>query len=298
MCGIVGILGKSPVAGQLVDALKRLEYRGYDSSGVATLEKGVLGRRRAQGKLRALEDRLEREPLGGTIGIGHTRWATHGRPTEDNAHPHATDLVAVVHNGIIENFRELREKLTKGGSKFTSDTDTEAVAHLVTQEMKSGKSPEDAVAASLKQLRGAFALAFLFTDKDDLLIGARKGSPLAVGYGNGEMYLGSDAIALAPFTDEISYLEDGDAAVLTHNSVEIRDAKGGKVERAAIKSSAAAFLVDKGNYRHFMAKEIHEQPEVVGHTLAHYLDMASERVRLPAELPFDFRKLNRLSISA
>ncbi|HJS60427.1 MAG TPA: glutamine--fructose-6-phosphate aminotransferase, partial [Pseudolabrys sp.] len=168
MCGIVGILGSGPVAGQLVDALKRLEYRGYDSSGVATLEKGVLGRRRAEGKLRALEDRLDREPLGGAIGIGHTRWATHGRPTEDNAHPHATDLVAVVHNGIIENFRELREKLTKDGSKFASDTDTEAVAHLVTQEMKSGKSPEESVAASLKQLRGAFALAFLFTGKDDL----------------------------------------------------------------------------------------------------------------------------------
>src|SRR4029079_9902573 len=211
MCGIVGILGNRPVADQLVDALKRLEYRGYDSSGVATLENGLLGRRRAEGTLRALEDRrkreprggtcrachtrgarrdrLKREPLGGTIGIGHTRWATHGRPTEDNAHPHATELVAVVHNGIIENFRELREKLTKSGSKFASDTDTEAVAHLVTQEMKSGKTPEDAVAASLKQLRGAFALAFLFTGKDDLLIGARKGSPLAVGYGNGEMYL-------------------------------------------------------------------------------------------------------------
>src|SRR6188508_3293134 len=246
MCGIVGILGNEPVAGQLVDALKRLEYRGYDSSGVATLEKGVLGRRRAEGKLRALETRLEREPLGGTVGIGHTRWATHGRPSEDNAHPHATDLVAVVHNGIIENFRELRERLRKQGCEFVSETDTEAVAHLVTQEMKSGKSPEDAVAASLKQLRGAFALAFLFTGEDDLLIGARKGSPLAIGYGKGEMYLGSDAIALAPFTNTISYLEDGDAAVLTRNSVEVRDADGGKVERAVIKSSATAFLVDKG----------------------------------------------------
>jgi glucosamine--fructose-6-phosphate aminotransferase (isomerizing) len=298
MCGIVGILGNGPVAGQLVDALKRLEYRGYDSSGVATLEKGVLGRRRAEGKLRALEDRLEREPLGGAIGIGHTRWATHGRPTEDNAHPHATDLVAVVHNGIIENFRELREKLTKGGSKFASDTDTEAVAHLVTQEMKSGKSPEDAVAASLKQLRGAFALAFLFTGKDDLLIGARKGSPLAVGYGNGEMYLGSDAIALAPFTDTISYLEDGDWVVLTRKSVQVRDEQDRKVERPVLKSTASAQLVDKGNYKHFMAKEIHEQPEVVGHTLAHYIDMINERIALPDALPFDWKKLKRVSISA
>src|SRR6476619_374283 len=298
MCGIVGILGNNRVAGQLVDALKRLEYRGYDSSGVATLEKGVLGRRRAEGKLRALEDRLVREPVVGTIGIGHTRCATHGRPTEDNAHPHATDLVAVVHNGIIENFRELREQLTKGGSKFVSDTDTEAVAHLVTQEMKSGKTPEDAVAASLKQLRGAFALAFLFTGKDDLLIGARKGSPLAVGYGNGEMYLGSDAIALAPFTDTISYLEDGDWAVLTRKGVEIYDEQGRKVERAIVKSTASAQLVDKGNHKHFMAKEIHEQPEVVGHTLAHYIDMANERVALPGKLPFDWKKLKRLSISA
>src|SRR6478672_1846061 len=298
MCGIVGILGNNRVAGQLVDALKRLEYRGYDSSGVATLEKGVLGRRRAEGKLRALEDRLEREPLGGTIGIGHTRWATHGRPTEDNAHPHATDLVAVVHNGIIENFRELRETLTKSGSKFSSDTDTEAVAHLVTQEMKSGKSPEDAVAASLKQLRGAFALAFLFTGKDDLLIGARKGSPLAVGYGDGEMYLGSDAIALAPFTDTISYLEDGDWAVVTRKSVEVHDASDQVVERAVLKSNASAFLVDKGNHRHFMAKEIHEQPEVVGHTLAHYLDMGNERVSLPMKLPFDFKTIERVAISA
>src|SRR5207342_1870497 len=254
MCGIVGILGSKPVAEQLVDALKRLEYRGYDSAGVATLDHGVLGRRRAEGKLRSLETRLDREPLGGNIGIGHTRWATHGRPTEDNAHPHATDLVAVVHNGIIENFRELREKLTKGGSKFVSDTDTEAVANLVTQEMKSGKSPEDAVAASLKQLRGAFALAFLFTGKEDLLIGARKGSPLAVGYGNGEMYLGSDAIALAPFTDTISYLEDGDWVEVTRKGVEIHDANGQVVERAVLKSNASAFLVDKGNHRHFMAK--------------------------------------------
>jgi glucosamine--fructose-6-phosphate aminotransferase (isomerizing) len=298
MCGIVGILGREPVAGSLVDALKRLEYRGYDSAGVATLEGGQLARRRAEGKLRNLEAKLAREPLSGNIGIGHTRWATHGRPTESNAHPHATERLAVVHNGIIDNFRELREELEKTGARFGSDTDTEVVAHLVTQEMKNGRSPAEAVAAALPRLRGAFALAFLFAGENDLLIGARKGSPLAIGYGNGEMYLGSDAIALAPFTDAISYLEDGDSAVLTRRSVEVHDAKGCKVERAVLRSSASAFLVDKGNYRHFMAKEIHEQPEVVGHTLAHYIDMAAERVRLPADLPFDFATLERVSMSA
>jgi glutamine---fructose-6-phosphate transaminase (isomerizing) len=298
MCGIVGILGREPVAGSLVDALKRLEYRGYDSAGVATLEGGQLARRRAEGKLRNLEDRLVREPLAGTIGIGHTRWATHGKPTESNAHPHATDRLAVVHNGIIENFRELREELEKKGAKFGSETDTEVVAHLVTQELKNGRSPAEAVAAALPRLRGAFALAFLFEGEEDLLIGARKGSPLAIGYGDGEMFLGSDAIALAPFTDTISYLEDGDSAVLTRESVEVHDVKGSKVERAVVKSLASALLVDKGNYRHFMAKEIHEQPEVVSHTLARYLDMATERVRLPADLPFDFRALGRVSISA
>jgi len=298
MCGIVGILGREPVTASLIDALKRLEYRGYDSAGVATLEGGRLARRRAEGKLRNLEARLAREPLAGTIGIGHTRWATHGRPTESNAHPHATERLAVVHNGIIENFRELREELEKNGAKFGSDTDTEVVAHLVTQEMKNGHSPADAVAAALPRLRGAFALAFLFAGENDLVIGARKGSPLAIGYGDGEMYLGSDAIALAPFTDAISYLEDGDSAVLTRNSVEVHDAKGSKVERAVLRSSASAFLVDKGNYRHFMAKEIHEQPEVVGHTLAHYIDMAAERVRLPVDLPFHFRALERVAMSA
>src|SRR5215510_490576 len=298
MCGIVGILGREPVAGLLVDALKRLEYRGYDSAGVATLESGQLVRRRAEGKLRNLEARLAREPLAGTIGIGHTRWATHGRPTEGNAHPHATEHLAVVHNGIIENFRELRDELEKTGAKFGSDTDTEVVAHLVTREMKNGRAPADAVAAALPRLRGAFALAFLFSGEDDLLIGARKGSPLAIGYGDGEMYLGSDAIALAPFTDTISYLEDGDSAVLTRKGVEVHDAAGSKVDRPVLKSNASAFLVDKGNHRHFMAKEIHEQPEVVGHTLSHYLDMAAERVRLPSTLPFDWQKLGRISISA
>jgi glutamine---fructose-6-phosphate transaminase (isomerizing) len=298
MCGIVGILGREPVASSLIEALKRLEYRGYDSAGVATLESGQLARRRAEGKLRNLESRLEREPLAGTIGIGHTRWATHGKPSESNAHPHATDWLAVVHNGIIENFRELRTELEQKGAKFGSETDTEVVAHLVTQEMKDGRSPVEAVAAALPRLRGAFALAFLFKGENDLMIGARKGSPLAVGYGDGEMYLGSDAIALAPFTDTISYLEDGDSAVLTRRSVDVRDAKGSKVERAVVKSLASALMVDKGNYRHFMAKEIHEQPEVVSHTLARYLDMTAECVRLPAELPFDFRALARVSISA
>jgi len=298
MCGIVGILGHAPVAAHLIDALKRLEYRGYDSAGIATLDHGKLSRRRAQGKLSALETRLAKEPLAGNSGIGHTRWATHGKPTESNAHPHATDKVAVVHNGIIENFRELREKLGESGVKFASETDTEVVAHLVTEEMKKGKGAAQAVAATLKELRGAFALAFLFSGEDNLMIGARKGSPLAVGYGTGEMYLGSDAIALAPFTDTVSYLEDGDWAVVTRKGVEIHDAQGKRVERALIKSAASGLLADKGNFKHFMAKEIHEQPEVVGHTLAHYVDMVSERVELPGELPFDWKKLKRLSLSA
>ena len=298
MCGIVGILGNEPVAGRLVDALKRLEYRGYDSAGVATLENGVLVSRRAQGKLRALEAKLDKEPLKGTSGIGHTRWATHGKPTENNAHPHLTDRVAVVHNGIIENFRELRERLAKNGAKFASDTDTEIVAHLVTEHLKAGQKPAEAVAATLKELRGAFALAFLFAGEDDLMIGARKGSPLAIGYGDGEMYLGSDAIALAPFTDSVSYLEEGDWVVLTRKSAVIRNALGEVVERPVIKSAASAMLVDKGNFKHFMAKEIHEQPEVVGHTLARYIDMTTERVQLPGELPFKWSDLKRLSISA
>jgi glucosamine--fructose-6-phosphate aminotransferase (isomerizing) len=297
MCGIVGILGREPVAEEIVEALKRLEYRGYDSAGVATLEGGHLTRRRAEGKLKNLEKRLISEPLTGHAGIGHTRWATHGKPNEVNAHPHATEKVAVVHNGIIENFRELREELQAKGHKFSTDTDTEVVAHLVTDEMNNGRSPQQAVEAALPRLRGAFALAFLFEGEDDLLIGARKGSPLAVGYGKGEMYLGSDAIALAPFTDTISYLEEGDWAVLSRKGVQVRDVDNLKVKRAVQKSNASAFLVDKGNHRHFMAKEIHEQPEVVGHTLAHYLDMSAERVRMPA-LPFDFRTIDRISISA
>ena len=298
MCGIVGIVGRQPVAGHLVEALKRLEYRGYDSAGVATVDHGMLGRRRAEGKLTALEKRLEQEPLAGNIGIGHTRWATHGKPSESNAHPHATASVAVAHNGIIENFRELREKLVNDGAKFTSETDTEVVAHLVTAELNKGKPPIEAVRATLKQLRGAFALAFLFAGENDLMIGARRGSPLAIGYGKGEMYLGSDAIALAPFTDRISYLEEGDWAVLTQKGAQILDEQGGKIERPVIKSLASANLVDKGNHKHFMAKEIHEQPEVVGHTLAHYINMTTERVVLPGKLPFSWKSLKRLSLSA
>jgi glutamine---fructose-6-phosphate transaminase (isomerizing) len=298
MCGIVGIVGREAVTPWLVGSLQELEFRGYDSAGVATLEDGRLTRRRAEGKLDNLRSKLAREPLTGTIGIGHTRWATHGRPSESNAHPHATDRLAVVHNGIIENFQELRDELVKKGATFGSDTDTEVVAHLVTDEMKNGRSPREAVAAALPRLRGAFALAFLFDHEDDLLIGACKGSPLAVGYGDGEMFLGSDALALAPLTDEIMYLEDGDSAVLTRKSIEIRDARGSKVERVVHRLEGPSTPADKGNYRHFMAKEIHEQPEVVGHTLARYVDMTTKRVRLPTALPFDFRKLDRISISA
>ncbi|MFZ3350706.1 MAG: glutamine--fructose-6-phosphate transaminase (isomerizing) [Xanthobacteraceae bacterium] len=298
MCGIVGIVGNEAAAPQLVNALKRLEYRGYDSAGVATLEHGVLTRRRAEGKLKNLEQRLNREPLGGTIGIGHTRWATHGRPTENNAHPHATEKLAVVHNGIIENFAELRRELEAQGAKFATETDTEVVAHLVTEEMKRGASPVEAVKRALPRLRGAFALAFLFAGEENLLIGARKGSPLAIGFGDGAMFVGSDAIALAPFTDTVSYLDDGDWVIVTRQGAEIHDASGAVVHRDVLKSQASVMLIDKGNHRHFMAKEIHEQPEVVGHTLSNYLDMAAERIALPMTLPFDFKKLDRIAIAA
>jgi glutamine---fructose-6-phosphate transaminase (isomerizing) len=298
MCGIVGILGRAPVAEQLVDSLKRLEYRGYDSAGVATLEGDHLERRRAEGKLKNLEARLSAKPLAGHTGIGHTRWATHGKPTENNAHPHATDRVAVVHNGIIENFRELREKLEAAGTVFRTETDTEIVLHLVDSFLKRGIKPVEAVKATLSELRGAFALGFIFAGEDDLMIGARNGPPLAVGYGEGEMYLGSDAIALGPFTDTISYLEDGDWVVLTRKGATIFDKDNAVVHRDAIKHLTATALIDKANYRHFMAKEIHEQPEVVGHTLARYVDMATERVMLPVKLPFDFSDIQRISITA
>lgn len=298
MCGIVGILGKEAVAGQVVEALRRLEYRGYDSAGVATLERGQLTRRRAEGKLKNLEVRLSSEPLEGLIGIGHTRWATHGKPNETNAHPHATAKLAVVHNGIIENFRELRAELQADGYVFETETDTEIVAHLVTRELDRGKTPVDAVATSLPRLHGAFALAFLFEGQDDLLIGARRGSPLAVGIGDGEMYLGSDALALAPFTNLIAYLEEGDWVVLNRKGATFYDKANRPVQRRAQRVAAGAFLVEKGNHRHFMAKEIYEQPEVVGHTLTQYLDMANGQVRLPFGEQIDWKSLSRLTIGA
>ena len=298
MCGIVGILGTEPVAFQVVEALKRLEYRGYDSAGVATIEGGEIARVRAEGKLKNLDAKLREGPLSGHAGIGHTRWATHGRPTENNAHPHATARLAVVHNGIIENFRELREELVAGGATFVTQTDTEVVAHLVTHYMDTGLGPKEAVAAALPRLHGAFALGFIFKGEDNLLIGARRGAPLAVGYGTGEMYLGSDALALAPFTDTIAYLEEGDWVVLTRAGASYFDQSNKPVKRKVQKSQAGAFLVDKGNHRHFMLKEIYEQPEVVGRTLAHYVDMSAGAVRLPFEVPFDWKNLRRLSISA
>ncbi|MEG6507765.1 glutamine--fructose-6-phosphate transaminase (isomerizing) [Methyloligella sp. 2.7D] len=297
MCGIVGVLGKSSVAEQLVDSLRCLEYRGYDSAGVATLENGHIERRRAEGKLRNLGQLLKLQPLPGITGIGHTRWATHGRPSETNAHPHMTDEVAVVHNGIIENFQELKAQLIAEGAAFTSDTDTEVLAHLITREMRAGKDPVAAVHATLSYLQGAYALAAIFRGHNDLMIVAREGSPLAIGFGDGEMFVGSDAIALAPCTDRIAYLEDGDSAVVTRLGATIRDRSGANVVRPVAKSLAGGFIVDKGNYRHFMAKEIHEQPEVVGHTFAHYLDLTNAKVALPA-LPVDFSQISRLSLSA
>ena len=291
MCGIIGIIGVEPVAGRLVEALRRLEYRGYDSAGVATLEAGEISRRRAEGKLGNLALKLEASPLGGNIGIGHTRWATHGGPTENNAHPHATARVAVVHNGIIENFRELLADLATDGYLPKTQTDTEVVALLVTRELDRGRSPEEAVAETLKVLRGAFGLAFLFAGEEKLLIAARKGSPLAIGFGKDEMFLGSDAFALAPFTNSIAYLEEGDWAVVTPAGAKIRDFEGRPVERRRTTSMASAVLVEKGNHRHFMAKEIYEQPEVVGHTLTQYLDMASGKVRLPFGDKIDWKGL-------
>ena len=297
MCGIIGILGKEPAAPRLIESLRRLEYRGYDSAGVATIERGVLVRRRAEGKLAALERRLCSEPLYGSSGIGHTRWATHGKPVERNAHPHATQRVGVVHNGIIENFRELREELERDGAVFESDTDTETVVQLLDRELQSGATPAEAVKAVLAKLNGAFALAILFAGHDDLMIGARRGSPLALGYGNGEMFLGSDAMALAPFTDRVAFLEEGDWAVLTHSGATIHAENGDEVNREIRRTSASALLIEKGNHRHFMAKEIHEQPEVVSRTLSHYVRFADNTVVLPGvSLPFD--RLSRLTISA
>ncbi|UXM94252.1 glutamine--fructose-6-phosphate transaminase (isomerizing) [Bartonella sp. HY329] len=296
MCGIIGILGTRPVAPLLIDGLKRLEYRGYDSAGVATLENGILKRMRAEGKLVNLEEKSKSHPLAGTTGIGHTRWATHGMPVEKNAHPHMTEQVAVVHNGIIENFSELKAELSAKGYEFKTETDTETVAYLVEELLKAGNTPKDAVEKALKRLNGAFALAFIFKGEDNLMIAARQGPPLAIGYGDGEMYVGSDAIALAPFTDRISYLEDGDFAVLTHDSVKIYDGEGNEVERTETRATGASFLVSKGNHRHFMRKEMFEQPEVISHTLANYLDLAKGKIRTLEGI--DWKKISRLSFAS
>ncbi len=297
MCGIIGILGKGPVADGLVDALKRLEYRGYDSAGIATLEDGALNRRRAEGKLRNLESLLKDQPLHGLCGIGHTRWATHGVPSERNAHPHMTARVSVVHNGIIENFGELRRELEADGASFETETDTEAVVHLITRELERGADPQSAVANSLKRLEGAFALAILFAGHDDLLIGARRGSPLAIGYGEGEMYLGSDAMALAPFTNRVAYLEEGDWTIVTRSGAKIFDESGAEANRQIHVTQVSALLADKGNHRHFMSKEIHEQPDVISRTLGHYVHFVEEQIVL-LDVDIDFARLSRLTISA
>ena len=297
MCGIIGIIGKQQVADRLVDGLKRMEYRGYDSAGVCTVEGGQLIRRRAEGKLGNLVKELAGYPAPGTVGIAHTRWATHGAPTTSNAHPHATGEVALVHNGIIENFKPLREALQARGRTFESETDTEVVAHLVSEQVEAGLSPQDAVKAVLPQLRGAFALAIAFRQHADLLIGARLGSPLVVGYGEGETYLGSDALALAPLTQKISYLDEGDWVVITKDGAQIYDAANNPVTREITTSGVTAAAVEKGNYRHFMQKEIFEQPTVVAQTLSSYIRPLEQTVALP-QMDFDLSKIDRITIVA
>ncbi|MBU1254380.1 MAG: glutamine--fructose-6-phosphate transaminase (isomerizing) [Alphaproteobacteria bacterium] len=297
MCGIIGIVGRESVADRLVDGLRRMEYRGYDSAGLCTIHEGDLVRRRAQGKLANLVAELGRRPAPGEIGIAHTRWATHGAPTEDNAHPHATEHVALVHNGIIENFKELREELRAAGRSFTSETDSEVVAHLVSREVEGGASPEDAVRTVLPRLRGAFALAIAFRSHPDMLIGARRGSPLVLGYGEDEMFLGSDALALAPLTQRIAYLEEGDWVVVRRDSATVFDAENEQVEREITTSGASAAAVEKGNYRHFMQKEIFEQPTVVAQTLGSYLRQADNSVALP-QFDFDISTIRRVTIVA
>ena len=294
MCGIVGILGERPVASLLVDGLKRLEYRGYDSAGVATLANGHIEYRRAEGKLGKLAEKLAQEPLPGTVGIGHTRWATHGRPSEDNAHPHVTDKVAVVHNGIIENYRELREELEQKQYRFKSETDTETIAVLMTDYLSQGMTPQQATATTLKRLEGAFAIGVIFAGHKDLLIGARRGSPLAVGYGDGEMYLGSDALALAPLTNKISYLEEGDWVELHSGKAIIHNSDDAVVERKIHLTALSGASIGKGQYRHFMLKEIFEQPAVIGDTLGS-LVTPDNKLALP-KLPFDWAKIPRLTI--
>ncbi|HKY81322.1 MAG TPA: glutamine--fructose-6-phosphate transaminase (isomerizing) [Sphingobium sp.] len=297
MCGIIGIIGKDDVAERLVDGLKRLEYRGYDSAGVATIHGGLIDRRRAEGKLVNLVKELQAAPLPGTTGIAHTRWATHGAPTTSNAHPHATQDVALVHNGIIENFKPLREELEARGRVFDSQTDTEVVAHLVSELVEQGASPRDAVAQMLPRLHGAFALAILFRSHPDMLIGARLGSPLVVGYGEGETYLGSDALALAPLTQRITYLEEGDWVVITAEGAEIFDKDNQPVERPITISGVTGELISKGNHRHYMLKEIYEQPVVVAQTLKSYLQRMEDRVSLPIP-DFDLGAIRRVSIVA
>lgn len=297
MCGIVGIVGSADVAGRLYDGLKRLEYRGYDSAGIATDFEGRIERRRASGKLVNLGNELAANPLPGTTGIAHTRWATHGGPTTNNAHPHATGEVALVHNGIIENFKPLRDGLIARGRSFESETDTEVVAHLVSERVEAGMAPADAVAEVLPQLHGAFALAILFRQHPDLLIGARLGSPLVVGYGEGETYLGSDALALAPLTQRIAYLEEGDWVVITRDGAQIFDRDNNPVERPITLSGVTGELVSKGNHRHYMLKEIYEQPIVVAQTLRAYLQRMEERVTLPIP-DFDLSAIRRVTIVA
>jgi glutamine---fructose-6-phosphate transaminase (isomerizing) len=297
MCGIVGIVGNKPVAERLVDALKRLEYRGYDSAGVATINDGKLDRRRAEGKLFNLETKLAGEPLPGTIGIAHTRWATHGVPNETNAHPHFVDGVAVVHNGIIENFSEIKEELAAEGVTFTTQTDTEVVAQLLAKYRRLGLGRREAMHEMLRHVTGAYALAVIFQDDPSTIMAARSGPPLAIGFGDGEMFLGSDAIALSPFTNRIAYLHDGDWAVIGKQGAHIFDLDGNPVDRPVQISSASAYMIDKGNHRHFMEKEIYEQPEVISHALSHYVDFAEHTVRdMAAEI--DFANLRGLAISA
>jgi glucosamine--fructose-6-phosphate aminotransferase (isomerizing) len=299
MCGIVGIAGTSDVAPIILDALKRLEYRGYDSAGIATLADDHIERRRAPGKLSQLDAVLRKHPLHGHTGIGHTRWATHGAPNETNAHPHATRRVAIVHNGIIENFRELRAELLAKGHKFESETDSEVIAHLMTDYLDQGLSPKDAALTASRRLTGAYSLAMIFVEHEHLLIGARKGAPLAVGYGDKEGYLGSDAFALAPLTNRVAYLEDGDVVVVNGPDITIYDEQGRPANREMKISSASTQMVDKGGKRHFMAKEIAEQPEVIGHTLSHYLDATGPSVSLnDKRLEKALTNATRLTISA
>ncbi|TCD04911.1 glutamine--fructose-6-phosphate transaminase (isomerizing) [Erythrobacteraceae bacterium CFH 75059] len=297
MCGIIGIVSTTPVADRLVDGLRRMEYRGYDSAGVCTVHEGELVRRRAEGKLANLVAALAADPAPGTVGIAHTRWATHGAPTARNAHPHATEHLALVHNGIIENYKELRAELNGEGRVLESETDTEVVAHLLSREVERGASPETAIQTVLPRLRGAFALAVAFRSRPDMLIGARLGSPLVLGHGDGEMFLGSDALALAPLTQRISYLEEGDWVVLTRDGADIRDAGGAPVEREIVTSGATAAAVEKGNYRHYMQKEIFEQPTVVAQTLGSYIRQADATVALP-QLDVDLSTVKRITMVA